>query len=91
MLLLVPHYPDFLITSCIHAFENYVQSTVLYVLRSQLPVNFRSEPFTSESQPATTSAKKSLVEKRPLKGNLKNLHDKAMTLFQSQLLKKMLE
>ncbi len=29
---LVSHYPDFLITSCIHAFENYVQSIVLYGL-----------------------------------------------------------
>ncbi len=28
-----PHYPDFLITYCIHAFENYVQSIVLYGLR----------------------------------------------------------
>ncbi len=33
MFLLVSHYPDFLITSCIHAFENYVQSIVLYGLR----------------------------------------------------------
>ncbi len=30
MRLLVSHYPDFLITSCIHT-ENYVQSIVLYV------------------------------------------------------------
>ncbi len=33
MFLLVSHYPDFLITSSIHAFENYVQSIVLYGLR----------------------------------------------------------
>ncbi len=26
MLLLVSHYPDILITFCMHAFENYVQS-----------------------------------------------------------------
>ncbi len=30
MFLLVSRYPDFLITSCIHAFENYVQSIILY-------------------------------------------------------------
>ncbi len=30
MFLLVSHYPDFLITYCIHAFENYIQSIVLY-------------------------------------------------------------
>ncbi len=35
MFLLVSHYPDFLNTSCIHASENYVQSIVLYGLRSQ--------------------------------------------------------
>ncbi len=28
MSLLVSHYPDFLIKSCIQAFENYVQSIV---------------------------------------------------------------
>ncbi len=28
MFLLVTHYPDFLITSCIHAFENYVQPSI---------------------------------------------------------------
>ncbi len=33
MLLLVFHYPHFLITSCIHAFENYDQSIALYDLR----------------------------------------------------------
>ncbi len=33
MFLLVSRYPDFLITSCIHAFGNYVQSVVLYGLR----------------------------------------------------------
>ncbi len=32
MFLLVSHYPDFLIRSRIHAFENYVQSIVLYSL-----------------------------------------------------------
>ncbi len=32
MFFLVSHHPDFLITSCIHAFENYVQSIVLYSL-----------------------------------------------------------
>ncbi len=32
MFLLVSHYPDFHTTSCIHAFENYVQSIVLYGL-----------------------------------------------------------
>ncbi len=34
MFLLVSHYPVFLITSCTHAFENYVQSIVLYGLSS---------------------------------------------------------
>ncbi len=34
MLLFVSHYPDFQITSCINAFENYVQSIVLYGLKS---------------------------------------------------------
>ncbi len=34
MFLLVSHYPDFLITSCIHDFENYVQSIVFYGVRS---------------------------------------------------------
>ncbi len=33
MFLLVSHYPDFLITSHIHASKNYVQSIVLYGLR----------------------------------------------------------
>ncbi len=33
MFLLISHYPDFLITSCIHVFENYVQSIVFYGLR----------------------------------------------------------
>ncbi len=32
MFLLVSHYPDFLITYCIHAFDDYVQSMVLYGL-----------------------------------------------------------
>ncbi len=32
MFSLVSHYPDFLITSCIYAFENYVQSITLYGL-----------------------------------------------------------
>ncbi len=32
MFLLVSYYPYFLITSCIYAFENYVQSIVLYGL-----------------------------------------------------------
>ncbi len=35
MFLLIFHYPHFLITSCIHAFENYVQSVVLYGLSEQ--------------------------------------------------------
>ncbi len=33
MFLFVSHCPDFLITSCIHTFENYVQSILLYGLR----------------------------------------------------------
>ncbi len=33
MFFLVSRYPDFLIASCIHAFENYVQSIVLHGLR----------------------------------------------------------
>ncbi len=36
MFLLVSHYPDFFITSCVHAFENYVQSILLYGRRSVL-------------------------------------------------------
>ncbi len=36
MLLLVSYYPDFLITSCIFAFENNDQSIVLYGLRAYL-------------------------------------------------------
>ncbi len=36
MFLLVSHYPDFLITSCIHAFENYAWSIVLQSLSFKL-------------------------------------------------------
>ncbi len=45
MFLLVSHYTDFLITSCIHAFENYVQSIVLYGLSPIRQFCFINEPL----------------------------------------------
>ncbi len=41
MILLVFHHPHFLITSCIHVFENYVQSVVLHDLRPDTPFSGR--------------------------------------------------
>ncbi len=43
MFLLVSHYPHFLITSCIHLFENYVQSIVLYGLQALVVLGYGSQ------------------------------------------------
>ncbi len=40
MFLLVSHYPDFLITCCIHAFENHVQHIVLYGLSNAEVISY---------------------------------------------------
>lgn len=60
------------------------------VSEAQPLVNFRLEPSTSNSQPASTSVKKSPIKKSPVKRKL-NLRNKTMTPFQCQLLKKMEE
>ncbi len=44
MFSLVSHYPDFLVTSCVHVFENYIQSVVLFGL-SYCDVEYRKGPY----------------------------------------------
>ncbi len=62
MLLLVSHYSDFLITSCIHAFENYVQSIVLYGLRGWVTQRRIGEPESEAERQSTGSLAQNPVQ-----------------------------
>ncbi len=55
MFLLVSHYPDFLITSCICAFENHVQPITLYILRFTPAAQCSAMPHGTLARPIWTA------------------------------------